>query len=52
MCEKLRCVHDNSKNISAKLFIFGSMLYQDDISDVSNFGGGDLNFMVTGGPYV
>jgi len=46
------CVHDNSKNICARLFILGYMVYQDDISDVSNFGGGDLNFMVAGGRFV
>jgi len=51
MGEKLPCVHDSSNNICARLFILGYMLYQDDILDVSNFGGDHLNFTVAGGHY-
>ncbi len=42
--------------ITQKVFVLGSsyldVVYQDDIFDVSNFGGGDLNFKVTVGCYV
>ncbi len=52
MYEKLLCVHNNSINICPRLSILGYNVYQDDISDVSNFGGGDLDFKVAGGHYV
>jgi len=52
MCEQLCCVHDNLKSIYARLFILGYMVYQDDVLDVSNFGGGDINFKVAGVCYV
>ncbi len=52
MSDKLVCVHNNSKNICARLFILGYNVYWDGISDVSNFSGGDLNFKVAGGHYV
>jgi len=45
-------VHNNSKNICTRVFIFRYMVYQDDISDISSFGDDDLNFKVTGGRYV
>ncbi len=52
LCEKLLCVHNNSNNICARLFILRYNVYRDGISDVSKFGGGDLNFNVAGGHYV
>jgi hypothetical protein len=52
MSEKLLCGHANSTNICARLFILGYDVYQDDISDVSNFGIGDLDCNVAGGHYV
>ncbi len=52
MCEKLLYVHDNSKNICSRLFILGYNVYLVDIADISNFGGGDLDFKVSGGHYV
>ncbi len=52
MYEKLLCVHNNSINICPRLSILGYNVYQDDISEVSNFGGGDLDFKVAGGHYV
>ncbi len=52
MYENLLCVHDNSINICPRLSILGYNVYHDDIWDVSNFGGGDLSFKVTGGHYL
>ncbi len=52
MCEKLLCVHNNSNNICARLFLLGYNVYRDGISYVSKFGGGDLNFKVAGGHYA
>ncbi len=52
MYEILLCVHDNSINICPRLSMLGYNVYHDDILDVSNLGGGDLNFKVAGGDYV
>jgi len=45
---KTCCAYDNSNNICARLFVLGYMLYQDDISDVSNFGGDALTLRLQG----
>ncbi len=39
-------MHDNSINICPRLSILGYNVYHDDISDVSDFGGGDPDFKV------